>query len=243
MRHFLLFGLLVYVSVLSAQEQEKPYTVLLSAFENRVPMDYFQGLDKEALWVEVDHNDLFRVYFGHYEIESDAENAAEEARETGYPWARVIDLSELRTACSQPCEPGLYVRNIFFDYDRADLRKQSRDDLDKLFVLLRDNPAYEAELTAHTDSHGNDEYNIDLSRRRAENARDYLVKKGVEKYRIRLSYSGELQPIARNFFDDGRDSPKGRQYNRRVEITVIDENDRIIPGIVEEIRVPDALRL
>ncbi|GAA3264511.1 OmpA family protein [Sphingomonas yabuuchiae] len=75
-------------------------------------------------------------------------------------------------------------------------------------------------IWGHSDSSGSDASNLIASRKRAEAARDYLVKKGVAAERITVIALGEARPIAPNRKLDGSDDPKGRDKNRRVEIKV-----------------------
>lgn len=75
------------------------------------------------------------------------------------------------------------------------------------------------EVSGHTDSKGSDQYNLDLSRARADSVIAYLVTRhGLEKPRFQASAAGEAQPVAPNTKPDGSDNPEGRQKNRRVEI-------------------------
>lgn len=75
-------------------------------------------------------------------------------------------------------------------------------------------------IWGHSDSSGSDASNLIASRKRAEAARDYLVKKGVAAERITVIALGEARPIAPNRKLDGSDDPEGRDKNRRVEIKV-----------------------
>lgn len=75
-------------------------------------------------------------------------------------------------------------------------------------------------IWGHSDSSGSDASNLIASRKRAEAARDYLVKKGVAAERITVIALGEARPIAPNRKLDGSDDPDGRDKNRRVEIKV-----------------------
>ena len=110
---------------------------------------------------------------------------------------------------------------IFFDFDKSNLRSASQTELDDMAAILKKNPDYEAVLRAHTDFKGSDAYNEALSDRRATNAKQYLISKGIAASRIKTSLSGEKDPIAKNEEDD-----RGRQYNRRVELFVQDKNGK-----------------
>ncbi|HYE55033.1 MAG TPA: OmpA family protein, partial [Chitinophagaceae bacterium] len=120
-------------------------------------------------------------------------------------------------------EIGQVVRlnNVFFDFDKWDLRPESFVELDRVVKLLKENPAIEIEMSAHTDSHGSDEYNIRLSDNRAKSVREYILSKGIAAYRIISMGYGENQPVAPNTNPDGSDNPDGRQINRRVEFKIL----------------------
>jgi len=116
-----------------------------------------------------------------------------------------------------PIEIGQVVRlnNVFFDFDKYDLRPESYVELDRVVKLLNENPAIEIEMSAHTDSYGSDEYNFTLSDNRARSVMDYILSKGIAPRRIISKGYGETKPVVPNDTDDNR------QLNRRVEFTIL----------------------
>src|SRR5207248_1569590 len=98
--------------------------------------------------------------------------------------------------------------------------------LDTLYQILIDNPSIIVEIGSHTDSKGNDEYNMKLSQARAQSVVDYLIGRGIPAERLKAQGYGETKPIAPNTLPDGKDNPQGRQLNRRTEFRVIG----VIPG-------------
>ncbi len=116
-----------------------------------------------------------------------------------------------------PIEIGQVVRlnNVFFDFDKWDLRSESFIELDRVVTLLKENPAIEIEMSAHTDSHGSDEYNIKLSDKRARSVMEYILSKGIATSRIISQGYGETKPVVPN------DTDENRQLNRRVEFTIL----------------------
>ncbi len=121
-------------------------------------------------------------------------------------------------------EKSIVLENIYYGFDSANIRADAAVELDKLVRFLQDNPQIKIELGSHTDSKGKDEYNMDLSRRRAESAVNYVISNGIAKDRIRARGYGETRPIAPNTNPDGTDNPEGRQKNRRTEIKVFEYN-------------------
>ncbi len=83
-----------------------------------------------------------------------------------------------------PINKPVVLENIFFDFDKATLRDESKEELDELISLLKINPNVSIELSAHTDRKGSDDYNNRLSQRRAESVVNYLIKGGIEKGRL-----------------------------------------------------------
>jgi outer membrane protein OmpA-like peptidoglycan-associated protein len=107
--------------------------------------------------------------------------------------------------------------DVLFDFDKADLRKEARPELEKLAAVLNEYPNATARIEGHTDGKGDPAYNQKLSERRAETIRKWLESEGV-KTRLSSQGFGKTKPIAPNTRPDGKDDPAGRQKNRRVEI-------------------------
>jgi len=140
------------------------------------------------------------------------------------------------------------IDNIFYDFDKATLRPESKKALDELIALLNDNPNVTIELSAHTDRKGSEAYNIDLSQRRAQSVVDYLIKGGIEKDRLTATGYGKSEPkeVSNNlakkydFLKEGQKldpafietlSPKEQeiadQINRRTEFKVLRTDYRL----------------
>lgn len=86
------------------------------------------------------------------------------------------------------------IENIFYDFDKATLRPESEEALDELVKLLADNPNITIEMASHTDRVGTDEYNLDLSERRAKAVIDYLISKGIAPERLQHQGYGKSRP-------------------------------------------------
>ena len=109
----------------------------------------------------------------------------------------------------------IILKNIFFDFDKATLRPESTNELERLTKLLNDVPTLKIEISGHTDSKGADAYNKTLSNNRAKAVVDYLISKGIAADRLTSVGYGEEQPIATN------DTDEGRQLNRRTEFKIL----------------------
>ena len=86
------------------------------------------------------------------------------------------------------------INNIFYDFDKATLRPESTEALDKLVTLLNENPNVTIELSAHTDYRGSEQYNERLSQRRAESVVNYLIEHGIAKDRLSPVGYGKGKP-------------------------------------------------
>lgn len=113
------------------------------------------------------------------------------------------------------------LENIYYNFNKSDIREDAAKELDKLVQLLTDNPEITIELSSHTDSIDDNSYNLQLSQRRAESAVRYLIQHGIAPDRLVAKGYGEEKPIARNTHPDGTDNPVGRQKNRRTEFKIL----------------------
>ncbi|MEZ5046185.1 MAG: OmpA family protein [Chitinophagaceae bacterium] len=118
-----------------------------------------------------------------------------------------------------------HVQNVYYNYDKGDFQPDSYSSLDSLVNFLRDNPSVSVEIRSYTDDHGQNDYNDDLSVKRANAVMNYMVSKGIDRGRMIARGEGERNPIRPNKVN-GRDNPVGRQYNRRTEFRIIGD----IPG-------------
>lgn len=145
-------------------------------------------------------------------------------KEGFYAISENIDLTTLkgyeeisRDLYLTPLEAGLSIRlnNIFFDFNKADLKKESFQELDRVIRLLQSHSKLVIEVSGHTDNVGDDAYNQKLSQQRADAVKQYLLKKGVDAARLSSKGYGETKPITGNATD------KDRSTNRRVEFIII----------------------
>lgn len=109
---------------------------------------------------------------------------------------------------------------VLFDFDSSALRDEARAELDRAADILapRDDIIL-IEVAGHTDSIGTEEYNQELSERRAQSVADYLVQNGVARDRMRVVGYGETRPRVPN------DNPENRQLNRRVVLSILDRQN------------------
>ena len=129
-----------------------------------------------------------------------------------------VAKTEIGNSIPPPFEPkmgeAIALKNVFFATNRSELLPGSFSELDKLVTYLnRDYRAY-IEISGHTDNTGNEEQNKTLSELRAKAVADYLILKGIDRFRIKYEGYGSSQPLSTNTTDEGR------QMNRRVEFII-----------------------
>ena len=114
-------------------------------------------------------------------------------------------------------ETALLIENIYFDYNKASLKKESTLSLNKIYDVLLARPEMKITINAYTDARGSDKYNLILSEKRAFEATQYLIKRGIEKERVEGKGYGETKPLF-----DCKSNCTEDQYNaeRRVEFTI-----------------------
>ena len=142
-----------------------------------------------------------------------------------YPISEHLDTRELETYAELerdlvlvPIRAGETIRlnNLFFDYGKAELRPESYPELERLVQFLERNPRYRVEIAGHTDDIGSDEFNLELSRKRAEAVVKYLLERGISRARLRAVGYGESRPLVPNI------SEENRAMNRRVEFKLLE---------------------
>jgi len=106
--------------------------------------------------------------------------------------------------------------DILFDFDKATLRRDVEFNLVKIATILNQFGEMKVLVEGHTDSVGSEEYNLGLSKRRAQAVYDFLVTQGVTASRMTWDGYGESRPVADN------DTEEGRQKNRRVDLVIQD---------------------
>jgi outer membrane protein OmpA-like peptidoglycan-associated protein/tetratricopeptide (TPR) repeat protein len=125
-------------------------------------------------------------------------------------------------AALQPLEAGssIVLRNVFFDTDKDVIASVSSIEMNRVADLLLKHPGLVVELGGHTDNTGSDEYNRDLSYRRALAVQKYLVKMGIDRDRLKVKGYGSEKPIADN------QTEAGKALNRRTEMIIIENLPR-----------------
>lgn len=117
-------------------------------------------------------------------------------------------------------DKAIRIENIYYDFDKWNIRADAAVELDKLVKIMTDNPTIWIELGSHTDSRGKDKYNLDLSQKRAESAVQYIISRGINKNRITAKGYGETQLL--NKCANGVNcTEEEHQLNRRTEFKIV----------------------
>jgi outer membrane protein OmpA-like peptidoglycan-associated protein len=121
-----------------------------------------------------------------------------------------------------PTDKPIVLKNVYYEFDKAELSAGAKKVIDTtLFEIMNKAEDIIVEVSSHTDSLGDYEYNKKLSQDRAQNVVNYLISRGVDRKRlIALGYGAE-KPVAPNYKPDGSDYPEGREQNRRTEFRVV----------------------
>lgn len=111
--------------------------------------------------------------------------------------------------------------DVLFEFDKAVILPKAENTLKKAAKVIRERSQGVVSITGHTDSRGDDSYNLRLSRQRADSVRNWFAQKaGLGTIRFTTEGMGEKQPVAPNEKSDGSDDPENRQKNRRVNIVI-----------------------
>jgi len=122
--------------------------------------------------------------------------------------------------CVDPCGEAIRLDNINFDLAKWDILDKSIPDLQKIVQLMQDNPDIKVEMSSHTDSRGNNAYNLDLSQKRAQATVDYVVSQGISRDRLVARGAGETELLNR-CADNVQCLEDEHAINRRTEFRVI----------------------
>lgn len=126
-----------------------------------------------------------------------------------------IDLNHKLVIDKIKVKQTFVVENINYDYDKWDIRPEAALEIDKIVEFLKDNPTISIELGSHTDSRGDDVYNMKLSQKRAESCKTYIISKGIKAERVSSKGYGESMPLINDAATE-----EDFQKNRRTEFKI-----------------------
>lgn len=142
---------------------------------------------------------------GVADIEDDCIDVAGDPKNNGCPEISSENKKLLKDA----------IEGVKFETNSDVLLEESYAKLDLIAALMKKNPIFKLKLSGYTDNTGADDYNLDLSKRRAESVKKYLIKQGVSKKKLMAEGYGNSNPVADNA------TPEGRAKNRRVDFKIV----------------------
>jgi outer membrane protein OmpA-like peptidoglycan-associated protein/tetratricopeptide (TPR) repeat protein len=188
-------------------------------------VDYLveKGINERTVYFNGDfpagYNDVYSVEMAEYRVVAVNDN------NTNLP-IHEVDTTVVATVSTGDT---VYVDPVFFAFDRYNVQSTYFNNLNNLASYMVNNPMARVQVAGHTDWYGTNEYNYLLSYHRSKAVKDYLVAKGVNPENLITQKYGEAEPIANNANSDGTDNPVGRQYNRRVAFSVLQQgNDAVL---------------
>lgn len=239
----------------------KPNEIITKALKDEVEQmaetkidttaDYVEGVvvslfmldeNKEKMFISVDTTDEKGQYFFDLQENKDYVLQYESSKYT--PPQRTISTQGMTFSDTLYLEDVgvdyiphdiFVIKNIYYEFDKSNLTMEAKRTISRtLLVIMKEYPQIVVEIGSHTDSKGNDNYNLKLSQRRAESVVNFLIANGIQKERLRAKGYGETKPIAPNENEDGSDNPEGRAKNRRTEFRVIGTLNQYFEIIYEE---------
>ncbi|MCK1789425.1 OmpA family protein [Pseudomonas violetae] len=217
--------------------QTNPQASKVAALETKEASDYLDKAEKAYLNKEDTSKVDQLAYLTNQRVEvakqtialrtaeANLKNAAAQRAQARLD-ARDAQIKQLQSSLNaKQTDRGTLVTfgDVLFATDRADLKSSGLVNINKLAQFLQENPDRKVIVEGYTDSTGTASYNQSLSERRAGSVRTALVKMGVDPARVVAQGYGKEYPVAEN------GSASGRAMNRRVEVTISNDNQPVIP--------------
>ena len=136
------------------------------------------------------------------------------------PWLEVLNMKN-----KDKQGAGIVIENLYYAYGDYKIDAAGFNILDKVITVLKSNPNLSIELSSHTDSHSSDIFNLTLSQKRAKEAVDYIISKGINKSKLKAIGFGESK-LLNNCKDDSLCSDEEHAMNRRTEFKIIEVGKR-----------------
>jgi len=168
------------------------------------------------------------------QAEAQAQKAEAARQEAESARAETEDMQrQLSDMKAKQTERGMVLTlggGVLFETSKATLKPGAASQMDRIAQFMQQNPETKVIVEGHTDSTGSEEYNKQLSQRRAQAVSDALVERGIDPSRVQAMGRGEAYPVASN------DTSAGHQQNRRVDIVFSDEQGKFASGATGTLR-------
>lgn len=169
-----------------------------------------------------DHNGLFDIELPPVQgLQYTAEKPGYYLENGSLEMQNIPDQNTVEIRLRELKKDAVFVlENIYYAFDKSEILPESTDELNNLYQVLTANPEINIELAAHTDSRGNDQYNLNLSIKRAKAVADFLVNAGIDSQRITSKGMGETKLV--NHCKNGVScTDEEHQVNRRTEVKIL----------------------
>ena len=203
-------------------EEGELMAVAYTTFEGQFHFDHLSPQAKYQFQLDVENRELkMIIYDGDERIEIPVEDG-----KALYERVNADEAINLINEKGEPIEirPNdlFIIENIYFEFDRYDLNMAAKHQLEQLASVMNKNPGIFIDLSSHTDSRGESAYNMELSQKRAESSKGYLIELGVAESRMTASGMGESKLL--NHCADGQEcTEEEHALNRRTEIRIFIE--------------------
>lgn len=150
-------------------------------------------------------------------------------RNVNAPYKVVIELEPID-------DQAIVLNNIYYDFDKWNIRSDAEEDLNMLLQFLKSNPDAVIELSSHTDARASDDYNLALSQKRAQSAVNWLIARGISSKRMKAVGYGETKPV-NGCVNDVQCPEADHQQNRRTEFRVLNAGEVTSSKAKKDIKV------
>ncbi len=190
---------------------------------NRVIQDTIVGEDANYLF-KIEPNKKYKVRgtrkaYIPQDVEFSTDNKGKVQHNIYLSLESFADAEE-RVKENEKGDVQVELEKIYFDFDKSSIRDDAAVTLNVLVDLMKKYPSMEIEVSAHTDARGPNQYNLNLSKRRAASTLEYLVSQGIERERLRSIGYGEMQPL-NQCVKEGICDDEEYDINRRCEFTIL----------------------
>jgi len=180
-------------------------------------------VERQKILLSARENEAQNAQAAAEQARNEAQNAQAQVAQAQAEARRLA--AQLENVQASQNERGIVLTlgDVLFDTGRAELKPGAERSIEQIAVFLNEHPERRVQVEGFTDSQGTDDYNLELSQKRADSVAMAIIQRGIDAQRVRALGFGEAYPKASNT------SAGSRQLNRRVEI-IVSNSDKDIPG-------------
>lgn len=215
--------------------QAQIYQVQLAAFTEEISPNFFAFAGYDHFYAEKDHNNFIRYTLGEFYTFAAAQAAQQKAINSGFLNSHIIELDQPLFAYMEdshespfmivPEKEDLFIRSVRFAAEDLSLSKELLTSLEEALLVMKNNLTLKLRIVGHTDDIGERKHNEVISKKRARMIQNFLLASGVPAYRLKMEVSKNPSPAV---YFKGKGTPKTRDFNRRIILTLVDEKEEIM---------------